>query len=74
MPQSSKVVVLDNDLSLSAGFEALLENGCEAAPVYDTPQKEFVDLLTLGDFLAVLVAIIRQLEVYSLPPWSPLTP
>lgn len=55
MPQSSKVVVLDNGISIRAAFHALSENDIDSATVWDASERDFVGVITFGDLLAALL-------------------
>eukprot|EP01128_Nolandella_sp_AFSM9_P003757 TRINITY_DN1646_c0_g1_i1.p1 TRINITY_DN1646_c0_g1~~TRINITY_DN1646_c0_g1_i1.p1 ORF type:complete len:382 (-),score=50.52 TRINITY_DN1646_c0_g1_i1:260-1405(-) len=59
MPQSSKVVVLDAELSIASAFEALLENGLNATVVYSLSTEDYVSLVNQSDFLFLLTQVIR---------------
>ena len=55
IPNSSKVVVFDEQLTVSKAFFALVYNGVRAAPIFDSVQKRFIGMLTITDFIAILM-------------------
>ncbi|XP_065887809.1 5'-AMP-activated protein kinase subunit gamma-1-like isoform X2 [Dysidea avara] len=55
MPDSIKMVVLDKRLPMRKAFFALVQNGVRAAPVWDSNIQEFVGMLTISDFVNVLI-------------------
>ena len=57
IPESAKVVVLDTKLPVRKAFHACYEQGITAAPLWDEHQQEFVEMLSTGDFIDVLVGV-----------------
>lgn len=56
VPESSRVVVLDSDVSLLSALRALFENGVRAAPVADRATARYVGMFTVSDVIAALAA------------------
>ncbi|CAL8105573.1 unnamed protein product [Calicophoron daubneyi] len=54
MPESAKLVVLDNQLTISKAFKALIYNGIRAAPIWDSTAQTNVAMLTITDFVHML--------------------
>ena len=81
MPQSSKVVVLDTGISIRAAFHALDENDIDSAPLWDTAERDFIGVVTIGDLLAAMMAqipdvtrlepasVLSRLETTTLKQW-----
>jgi len=57
IPESNKVVVLDTKLPIRQAFHAFYEQGIYAAPLWDEDARDFIGLLSAGDF----IDIMRQL-------------
>ncbi|KAA8498198.1 5'-AMP-activated protein kinase subunit gamma-2 [Porphyridium purpureum] len=51
VPESSKVVVLDCNLSLRTAFQTLQENAATAVPVWDPQRLTYVGVLSRADFI-----------------------
>jgi len=60
VPEASKVVVVESSLSLRVAFLALLENGCVAAPVWDSARRCYVGVLSPGDFADVAAYFLSK--------------
>ncbi|XP_039265001.1 uncharacterized protein LOC120340710 isoform X2 [Styela clava] len=56
MPTSSKLVVLDTRLEVKKAFHALIENSLRCAPLWDNDLHDYVGLLTVSDFVSILLA------------------
>lgn len=54
VPDSSKLVVLDVSLSVNLAFQALRENGIKSAPLWDSEEREYVGVVSISDFVAIL--------------------
>jgi len=54
MPVSSKIVVLDTELSVKASFRALSENGLNSALLWDYKVSDYVGVVTVTDFVDIL--------------------
>lgn len=65
MPTSSKLVVLDTRLEVKKAFHALIENSLRSAPLWDNEVQDYVGLLTVSDFVSILLAY-HKLVVFSL--------
>uniref|UniRef100_A0A0N5A1P7 5'-AMP-activated protein kinase subunit gamma-1 n=1 Tax=Parastrongyloides trichosuri TaxID=131310 RepID=A0A0N5A1P7_PARTI len=60
IPTSSKLVILDIQLPVKKAFFALIYNGVRAAPLYDSNKQEFVGMLTITDFISILVKYYKK--------------
>uniref|UniRef100_A0A0N5B9X3 5'-AMP-activated protein kinase subunit gamma-1 n=1 Tax=Strongyloides papillosus TaxID=174720 RepID=A0A0N5B9X3_STREA len=78
IPTSSKLVILDIELPVKKAFFALIYNGVRAAPLYDSKKQEFVGMLTITDFISILVKYynkdathegIKELEEQKICEW-----
>ncbi|CEF68567.1 IP17340p [Strongyloides ratti] len=78
IPTSSKLVILDIELPVKKAFFALIYNGVRAAPLYDSKKQEFVGMLTITDFISILVKYynkdsthegIKELEEQKIVEW-----
>ncbi|GAU90533.1 hypothetical protein RvY_02938-1 [Ramazzottius varieornatus] len=55
IPTSTRLIVFHNELCVKKAFYALVFNGIRAAPVWDNEKNAFVGMLTVTDFIAVLL-------------------
>jgi len=55
IPTSTKLVIFDTKLNVKRPFYALVYNGVRAAPLWDTERQNFVGMLTITDFIKVLL-------------------
>lgn len=55
IPTSSKLVVFDTHLPVRKAFFALVYNGVRAAPLWDSDKQRFVGMLTITDFIKILI-------------------
>ncbi|CAI4229033.1 unnamed protein product [Auanema sp. JU1783] len=55
IPTSTKLVVFDTHLPVRKAFFALVYNGVRAAPLWDSGRQKFVGMLTITDFIKILV-------------------
>jgi hypothetical protein len=63
LPESGKLVVIDVGVTISSALQSFLENGLQSAPLYDSRRHEYVGMLTMLDFIDILI------DFYSyLPP------
>uniref|UniRef100_A0A0K0FUZ9 5'-AMP-activated protein kinase subunit gamma-1 n=1 Tax=Strongyloides venezuelensis TaxID=75913 RepID=A0A0K0FUZ9_STRVS len=78
IPTSSKLVILDIELPVKKAFFALIYNGVRAAPLYDSKKQEFVGMLTITDFISILVKYynkdathdgVKELEEQKICEW-----
>uniref|UniRef100_A0A0K0E1G0 5'-AMP-activated protein kinase subunit gamma-1 n=2 Tax=Strongyloides stercoralis TaxID=6248 RepID=A0A0K0E1G0_STRER len=78
IPTSSKLVILDIELPVKKAFFALIYNGVRAAPLYDSKKQEFVGMLTITDFISILIKYynkdsshegIKELEEQKISQW-----
>jgi hypothetical protein len=56
MPKSGKVLLLDARLSIRKAFFALVFNGVRAALVWHAPTSSTIGLITISDFVNMLIA------------------
>lgn len=56
MPKSGKVLLLDARLSIRKAFFALVYNGVRAALVWHSPSSSNIGLITISDFINMLIA------------------
>ncbi|KAI9136049.1 hypothetical protein BKA69DRAFT_1110611 [Paraphysoderma sedebokerense] len=54
LPVSFKVVVLDSTLLVKKGVAALIQNGLQAAPLWDSVRQKFDGMLTLRDVVQLI--------------------
>lgn len=82
LPRSNKVIVLDTKLNVKKAFYALAYNSLRAATLWDSKTLRFVGMLTLTDFIRLLVRYheeglrtglkqgnFAQLEEQSIEEW-----
>ncbi|KAF7256672.1 hypothetical protein EG68_06676 [Paragonimus skrjabini miyazakii] len=55
LPASAKLVILDTELRIKKAFYALVFNNVRSAILWDSSQQTFVGILTITDFIKVLV-------------------
>jgi len=55
IPQTSKVIVLDSELQVQHAYFVLMSHGCNCGPVWDADRQRFIGLLSVSDFVDVLV-------------------
>eukprot|EP00698_Gefionella_okellyi_P015092 TRINITY_DN4235_c0_g1_i1.p1 TRINITY_DN4235_c0_g1~~TRINITY_DN4235_c0_g1_i1.p1 ORF type:complete len:377 (+),score=88.03 TRINITY_DN4235_c0_g1_i1:126-1256(+) len=55
MPESGKVVVLDEDLKIKNAFEALGEHDITSTLLWDSKIQDYVGILSISDFIEVLL-------------------
>uniref|UniRef100_A0A8D1CQX7 CBS domain-containing protein n=1 Tax=Sus scrofa TaxID=9823 RepID=A0A8D1CQX7_PIG len=65
MATSSKLVIFDTMLEIKKAFFALVANGVQAAPLWDSKKQSFVGMLTITDFILVLHRYYRSPLVRS---------
>jgi 5'-AMP-activated protein kinase regulatory gamma subunit len=63
MPKSSKVIVFDLDTSIKEAFNVVEETGIEYSLLWDGEKKLYVGMLTVSDFLDVLIHFNEELDV-----------
>jgi len=56
MPKSGKVLLLDARLSIRKAFFALVFNNVRAALVWHAPTSSTIGLITISDFINMLIA------------------
>ena len=56
MPKSGKVLLLDARLSIRKAFFALVFNNVRAALVWHSPTSSNIGLITISDFINMLIA------------------
>ncbi|KAF6774009.1 hypothetical protein AHF37_06708 [Paragonimus kellicotti] len=55
LPSSAKLVILDTELRIKKAFYALVFNNVRSAILWDSSRQTFVGILTITDFIKVLV-------------------
>jgi len=55
IPHSGKVVIFDSQLVVKHAFDAMVLHDLSCAPVWDSAKKKYVGLLSVSDFLDVLL-------------------
>ncbi|CAF4401422.1 unnamed protein product, partial [Rotaria sp. Silwood2] len=77
MPKSGKVLLLDARLSIRKAFFALVFNNVRAALIWHAPTSSTIGLLTIGDFINMLIAAydakwngVESLETSSILDWK----
>ena len=55
LPLSYKVIVFDQSLLVKKALAALLQNAVQSAPVWDTANHQFVGMLTVTDFIQLIL-------------------
>lgn len=76
IPSSSKIVVFDTKLKVKKAFFALVHNNIRSAPIWDTGSHEFVGMLTITDFINILIRYYTsplvkmwELEEHQIATW-----
>jgi len=76
MPKSTKVIVFDLDTSIKETFIVVEETGIEYSLLWDGEKKEYIGMLTVSDFLDVLIHfndkpnVIKELiEKHKIRKW-----
>lgn len=54
IPVSAKLVIFDTQLIVKKAFTALINNGCRAAPLWDTATQKFVGMLSVTDLIQII--------------------
>lgn len=54
IPVSAKLVIFDTQLIVKKAFNALLDNGCRAAPLWDSASQKFVGMLSVTDLIQII--------------------
>ncbi|ESO04915.1 hypothetical protein HELRODRAFT_150377, partial [Helobdella robusta] len=67
MPTSTKLVILDTQLSVKKAFHALNDNRIHAAPLWDTTKQDFIGLLTITHFIQVLLRCYKDNMILANP-------
>jgi predicted transcriptional regulator len=49
------MIVFDNTLLLKKALAVLLQHGVQSAPVWDSKQQRFIGMLTVTDFIQLIV-------------------
>lgn len=61
IPNSSKIIVFDSKLKVKKAFFALVHNNnIRSAPVWDSAKQEFVGMLTVTDFIRILIRYYKS--------------
>ncbi len=56
IPHSGKVVIFDSQLVVKHAFDAMVHHDLSCAPVWDSWKKKYVGLLSVSDFLDILMS------------------
>lgn len=79
IPNSTKIVVFDTRLKVKKAFFALVHNGIRSAPLWDSNEQEFVGMLTITDFINILIRYYKsplekmwELEEHQIQTWRTL--
>ena len=48
---NTKLVILDNSLTLKKALDSMMETGVRACPLWDNLKQEYVGMLTITDFI-----------------------
>lgn len=56
VPVSAKLVIFDTQLIVKKAFAALINNGCRAAPLWDSATQKFVGMLSVTDLIQIIRA------------------
>jgi len=79
IPENSRVVLLNSEVSLKAAFRALAENGIGGAPIWDSGAQHYLGMLTATDLIEVMQciysnggdqAVTSELIMASLRRWK----
>lgn len=54
IPVSAKLVVFDTQLLVKKAFTALVNNGCRAAPLWESSTQKFVGMLSVTDLIQII--------------------
>lgn len=54
VPVSAKLVIFDTQLIIKKAFNALINNGCRAAPLWDSATQKFVGMLSVTDLIQII--------------------
>ncbi|KAI9208802.1 uncharacterized protein BJ171DRAFT_487365 [Polychytrium aggregatum] len=56
LPPSCKVIVLDSTLPIKKALAALIQNGVQSAPIWDSSSQTFNGMLTVTDFIHLIIS------------------
>lgn len=80
IPNSTKIVVFDTRLKMKKAFFALVHNSIRSAPLWDSNIQDFVGMLTITDFINVLIKHYKsplekiwELEEHQIEKWRSLS-
>lgn len=65
IPQSSKVVIFDSELEVEAAFAGLVQHDINCAPVWDSNRRKYAGMLSVSDFLDILLATANDPSIDS---------
>ncbi|GAA6062672.1 hypothetical protein JCM10212_000572 [Sporobolomyces blumeae] len=54
LPESFRLIVLDNKLAITKSLQALITNGVVSAPLYDSTTQRFAGMFTLADVVHLI--------------------
>ncbi|XP_028411547.1 5'-AMP-activated protein kinase subunit gamma-1-like [Dendronephthya gigantea] len=80
VPKSAKIVIFDTRLLVKKAFYALVANGVRSAPLWDNTKQDYVGMLTISDFINILVSYYKsplvqmeEVEEHRIETWRDLS-
>lgn len=80
VPKSAKIVIFDTRLLVKKAFYALVANGVRSAPLWDNAKQDYVGMLTISDFINILVSYYKsplvqmeEVEEHRIETWRELS-
>lgn len=76
LPKSAKVIIFDTQFLVRKTFPTLISHGIRSAPLWDANKKELVGMITVTDFIRILLHLesenlpVDELEKHSLHSWK----
>ncbi|RKP00647.1 hypothetical protein CXG81DRAFT_12949, partial [Caulochytrium protostelioides] len=74
MPDSQKLIIFDSHLLVKKSLAALLQHRLQAAPIFHTASGVFVGMLTVTDFIHLIIYYSSQIVDRMDPEGQPLAP
>ena len=62
IPHSSKVVIFDSKLQVQHAFDGLVTHDINCAPVWDSTRRKYVGMLSVSDFLDILLSTAHDAD------------
>jgi 5'-AMP-activated protein kinase, regulatory gamma subunit len=75
LPKSAKVIIFDTQFLVRKTFPTLISHGIRSAPLWDANKKLLVGMITVSDFIRILLHIdaenlsVEDLERHTLHNW-----